>query len=244
MHVAAAHVLEPVLDQLHGAAELARQEAGEHGVLDAALDAIAAADIDILMHPHPVQRHPQGARDLVGELGHLDRGPHVQHLAPRVPAGDDAEGLDRHGGAAPPLHAVGKGVRCRGEGRVHVAPDEAPVEQHVRAVLGMNRDAARLVGGLRIEHERQLLVLDADFLARVLGQRPRLGDDDGHPLAGVARPPDGQRIALHEGRIDADQQRIGRRRQLARHRPRHGLRAWPAPRRHRSRRSARRHRAR
>ena len=198
-----------------GAAELARQEAGEHGVLDAALDAIAAADIDVLMHAHAVERHAQGTRDLVGVLRHLDRGPHVQHLPPRVPARHDTEGLDRHGGAAPPFHAIGELVRSGGESCVDIAPDEAPVEQHIRAVLGMHRDAAGPVGSFRIEHERQLLVLDADFLARVLGQRPRLGHDDGHPLAGIARPPDRQRIALHLGRIDADQQRIGRRRQLA-----------------------------
>ena len=111
MHVAAAHVLEPVLDQLHGGGELARQEAGKHGVLDAALDAVAAADIDVLVHAHLVHGQAQGARDLVGELGHLDRRPHVQHLAPRVPARHHAEGLDRHRGAAPPFDAIGKLVR-------------------------------------------------------------------------------------------------------------------------------------
>ena len=86
VHVAAAHVLQPILDQLDRAAEPARQVARQHRVLDAALDAVAAADVDVLVHAHAVERHAQGAGDLVGELGHLDRGPHVQHLAPGVPA--------------------------------------------------------------------------------------------------------------------------------------------------------------
>ncbi len=103
MHVAAAHVLQPILDQLHGPRQPAREIAREHRMLDAALDAVAAADVHVLMHAHAVERHAQGARDLVGELGHLDGGPYVQHLAPRVPARHHAEGLDRHGGAAAPL---------------------------------------------------------------------------------------------------------------------------------------------
>ena len=52
VHVAAAHVLQPVLDQPHRKAEPAREIADQHGVLDAALDAVAAADVDVVMHAH------------------------------------------------------------------------------------------------------------------------------------------------------------------------------------------------
>ena len=170
-----------------GPRQPAREVAREHRMLDAALDAVAAADVHVLVHAHAVERHAQGARDLVGELGHLDGGPHVQHLAPRVPARHHAEGLDRHGGAAAPLHAIGELVRRGGEGLVDVAPHEALVEQHVGAVGGMHGRAVRPVGGLAVEQERQRFVVDADLLARVLGQRAAVGHHGDDPLAGIAR---------------------------------------------------------
>ena len=52
VHVAAAHVLQPVLDQPHRTAEPLREIADQHGVLDAALDAVAAADVDVVVHAH------------------------------------------------------------------------------------------------------------------------------------------------------------------------------------------------
>ena len=68
VRVAAAHVLEPVLDQPHRDAEPARQIADQHRVLDAALDAVAAADVDVVVHAHRRARQLQRARDLVGNI--------------------------------------------------------------------------------------------------------------------------------------------------------------------------------
>ena len=45
----------------------AREIADEHGVLDAALDAVAAADVDVVVHAHRVAGQPQRARELVGD---------------------------------------------------------------------------------------------------------------------------------------------------------------------------------
>ena len=228
VHVAAAHVLQPVLDQLHGPRQPAREIAREHRMLDAALDAVAAADVHVLMHAHAVERHAQGARDLVGELGHLDRGPHVQHLAPRVPARHHAEGLDRHGGAAAPLHAIGQLVRRRGEGLVDVAPHEALVEQHVGAVVGMHRRAVRPVGGLAVEQERA-------------AARSRCGSSRARPRqARGCRPPRRRPTRRHSarGRRPADSASpAAHRRRSAAHRwrlPAHARRppdarpAWPS----------------
>jgi hypothetical protein len=52
--VAAAHVFQPVFDQAHRRAEFHREVAGEHRVLQTPLAAIAAADVDVEMHPHRV----------------------------------------------------------------------------------------------------------------------------------------------------------------------------------------------
>ena len=178
-------------------------------MLNAALDAVAAAHVHVLMHAHAVERHAQGPRDLVGELGHLDGGPYVQHLAPWVPARHHAEGLDRHGGAAAPAHAIGQLVLCRSEGLVDVAPYEALVEQHVGAMRGMYRRAVRPIGGLAIEQERQRLVRDLDLLARILGQCAAIGHHGDDPFPGIARTVHGKGIACHQRCIHADQQRIG-----------------------------------
>src|SRR6266851_5739015 len=96
LHVAAAQVFQAILDQAHGGAELLCKIPDEHGVLDAALHAVAAADVDVVMHAHGVAGQAQRARRLIGELGHLDRGPDVEDSGPRVPLRGDAEGLDRH----------------------------------------------------------------------------------------------------------------------------------------------------
>ena len=85
MRVAAAHVLQPVLDEAHRSAEPPRQMRDQHRLLDAPLDAIAAADIDVLMDPDAIGRNSQRTRDLIGIFRHLDRGPYVQHVAPRIP---------------------------------------------------------------------------------------------------------------------------------------------------------------
>ncbi len=81
VHVAAAHVLEPVFDQAHRHAETFGEIAHEHRVLDAALDSVTAADVDVEMHAHRVAGQAQRARRLIGEFRHLDRGPDVEHLA-------------------------------------------------------------------------------------------------------------------------------------------------------------------
>ena len=96
MRVAAAHVLQPVLDQPHRKAEPAGEIAAEHGVLDAALDAVAAAHVYVVMHAHRRHRNLKRNADLVGVTRHLDRGIDVEHVPPRVPTRHHAEGLDRH----------------------------------------------------------------------------------------------------------------------------------------------------
>ncbi len=185
-----------------------REIAHEHGVLEPALHAVAAADVDVVVHAHRVAGKPQRARELVGEFRHLDRSPDVEDLLSRVPLRGDAEGLDRHRGAAPPLRAQGELVFRARERVIHGAPDEALVQDDVGAVRRMHERAAVLDRLLGIDDVRGRLVFDFDQLDRVLGDGARIGDHGGHPFAGVAHDAARERIARHLRRIDADLERV------------------------------------
>ena len=56
MGVATDHVFSSVLNEPHRSPEPLSQKAGEHRVLQAAFDTVAATDIDIVMHAHRVGR--------------------------------------------------------------------------------------------------------------------------------------------------------------------------------------------
>jgi hypothetical protein len=73
----------------------------------------------------------------------------------------------------------------------------------------MDRRAFRLVRRFGVEHKRQRFVRDADYVARVLGLGPRLGDDCGNPFAAIARNADRSRIATDLWGIDADHEWVG-----------------------------------
>ena len=211
-----------------GTPSRSRQIADQHGVLDAALDAVAAADVDVVVHAHRRHRQLQRHRGLVGIFRHLDRGPDVEDLAPGIPARRDAESLDRHGRAAAPFHAVLERVRARGEILLDLAPDEGAVEQHVGAVRLVHQRAAG-VGLLGVEHERQRLVFDRDRFGGVLGERAAVGHHRRDPFAGVARhvraPADSAARSAYRGRRRARWWR----RQAPRHPARNARRASPAP---------------
>ena len=226
-----AHVVEPVLDQAHGPAEPARQMRHQHRLLDAALDAVAAADVDVLVHAHVVGRNAQRARDLVGIFRHLDRGPDVEHVAPRIPGRDDAERLDRNRRAAAPGHAERQMPRALGEMFVRPRPRRrcGRAARWSRARDEPAGCPARSASSA-FDHERQRLIVDVDLFGGVFGERAAVGDHRRDPFAGVAGLPDRERIAPHVRRIEAVHQRIDRRGELlagqhvvhARHRQRGG----------------------
>src|SRR5262245_58915066 len=122
--VAGAHVLQPVLDQPHRETEAAREVADQHRVLDAALDAVAAADVNVVVHAHRRARQLERKRNLIGKTRHLDRSVNIEDLAPRIPAREHREGLDRHGRAAAPLEAERQAMRALAKILLDLAPDE------------------------------------------------------------------------------------------------------------------------
>ncbi len=211
LRVAAAHVLEPVLDQPHGHAEPAREITGEHRMLQAALHAVGAADIDVEMDAHRVARQPQRARKLVGIFRHLDRRPDVEQLVRVIPLRDDAESLDRHGRAAMPARAKGKALVGRGE----ILGDRSPSRIYggystFEPCSGWTIGASGSDRPLRVDHRRQRLVIHLDELGRVLGKGAAVGDHRRNPLADIARHAMRQGIAAQLWRIEAAHHRVGR----------------------------------
>ena len=124
MCIAAAHVFEAILDEAHGTTDAAGEMRHENALLDAALDAIAAADVDVVMDADIVGGNSQRAGDLVRIFRHLDRGPDIEHVAPWIPRRGYAKGLDRHRRIASPGDAERQMARALGEVPVDVAPDE------------------------------------------------------------------------------------------------------------------------
>ena len=191
-----------------GRCEPARQIPGQHRVFDAALDPVAAADIDVVVNPHRVRRQAQRTRDLIGVFRHLDRRPDVEQFIPRVPRRDHTESLDRNRGAAPPRHPKRQLPRALREVLIDLPPDECAIEQDIRSVVGMNRRTLRPQRLLGVEDERKRVVVDDDPLGRILGERAAvrpLPPPPIHRCNGPGRPraETGERAA-YQGRSSAD----------------------------------------
>jgi hypothetical protein len=201
--VASAHVLEPILDQPHRETEPAREVADQYRVLDAALDAVAAADVDVIVYAHRRARQLERERHLVGKARHLDRSVNIEDLSPGVPTGEHGESLDRHCRAAAPFKAQRQAMWALGKILLDLAPDKGAVEQHIGAVIRMHDPTARRVGGFAVEHERQRLVVDPHQLGGIFSKRARVCDDGRDPFAGVARDVHGERTPRHLGGIEA-----------------------------------------
>ena len=173
-------------------------------MLDAALDAVAAADIDILVHAHSVAAG--GAAR--GRSGPENFGIWIEAQTSRISRHgsqlrDDAEGLDRHGGAAAPAsRGTQDAADSSAKSLFDVAPDEGAVEQDVGAVVGMDRGARRIERCSPIDDVRQRLVIDRDHFGGIFGQRAGFGDHRHHPFTGIAHTLDRQRKAPHLRRIE------------------------------------------
>ena len=186
VHVSAAHVLEPVFDQPHRHAKPLREIGNEHRVLDAALNTIAAAHIDIVMHAHCIAGQAQRACSLIGKFRHLNRRPDVEHLQSRLPLRSDAECLDGYRRAASPHRAQSKLVFRGGKRLVDRAPHKVLVQNDVGAMRGMNLRAAGFDRNFRIDDVRRRLVLDFNPFDRIFGDGARIRYHRCDPLAGVA----------------------------------------------------------
>ena len=191
-----------------GRVEPARQIPGQHRVFDAALDPVAAANVDVVMHTHGVRRQAQRPRDLIGVFRHLDRRPDVEQFIPRVPRRDHTESLDRNRGAAPPRHPKRQLPRALREVLIDLAPDEGAIEQDIRSVVGMNRRTLRPQRLLGVEHERKRARTRCrparPHPRRARGSRPpppppiRRCNGPGRPRAETGAP------AAYQGRSSAD----------------------------------------
>ena len=145
-------------------------------------------------HPHRVLRQAEFPRvERLQHLRGLGRHPHGQGALLPVEGGQDAPHLERDGGVPAGLHRHLDHPVGLGEGRVHVAGAEGGTEAQVRAELLVHERAAVGQRRHRIEHRRQLLVVDDDELGRVLRGGPARGGDEDDRLADVPDDAGGQR---------------------------------------------------
>ena len=179
-------VLAAVLDPFHRAAELARRERDQEILgIELAAHAEAAADVG-LDHGDGVLRQPHLLRQdaAVGEdhLGHAGDG---EMAFGRVPFGEQAARLHRHGAEALHDKVLAAGVGRVAERRVRVALHRRQRDD-VIAAGRLEQQAFVLARGLAVGHRRQRFDVERDRIERVLGERRAVGDDDRDRLADVA----------------------------------------------------------
>ena len=209
LHVAAAHVLDAVFHKAHGATEFFGQVAHHDGVLQATLDAVAAAHVYVKVHAHTVAGQAQGFGQLVGELGHLDRGPHVEHFGGVVPLAGHGKGFDGHRRVTRPAHAVAQLVVALCKVFFDRTPNKLAVKNQVRAVRRVHQRCVAVQGCFGVHDVGGLFVLDHHQLGGVFGQSAGVGHHSGHPFTGVARNVRGHGKARDLRCIHAGQHRVG-----------------------------------
>ncbi len=199
--VVAAHgVVEPVLHELHrpaaGASERCRQRDDLVGE-ELAAETPAGGHRDEV---ELVRRHAErGAHQPADVVEKRAVGVDVELAGAGLVVGHRADRLERLPAGAGPMelaldHDVGLGkIRVHGTERVRVA-----VREIGRPALRVqHRVAGSVHRNLRIDHDRQVLVLHVDEVAGVLGDVSRLGDHRGHRLADVTHAIHGDAVLHH-----------------------------------------------
>ena len=185
--------LDPVGDEFYGSLEQLRQRHRRHLVsIGVHLDAERAADVlgddadlvllQVQVLGEQVLHHVRRLRALV----------HGHALLAGIPVGDDRAGLVADAGVAAEHergldHLVGLG-----EALVGIARDMHALEGEVVAQLGMDHRRLRIERGLRIGDGRELLIIDLNQLAAVLG------------FGAAARHHGADRFAGPAGTVDRD----------------------------------------
>ena len=190
-------VLEAILDPLDGAAQAAGQPADERLLgIEARLGPEAAADVRGRDHAHAVlgqvEEIGEHGADGVRCLGGVPDGEGIQRL---VVARDEAAALHRVAAAAHHAEGLAERVVGGGERPLGLADALDDVGRDVVAQLVIDQRGAGGEGGRRGGDDGQGLVVHLDEVARVLGERARLGHHGRDHLADVADLRDGQGVA-------------------------------------------------
>ena len=181
-------VLEAILDPLDRPAQAAGQPADERLLrIEARLGPEAAAHVRRRDHAHPVlgqvEQIGEHGADRVRRLGGVPDGEGVERL---VVARDDAAALHRVAAAAHHPEGLAQRVVGGGEGALGLADALDDVGRDVVAQLVVDQRRAGGERGRRGGDDGQGVVLHLDEVARVLGERARLGDHGRDHLADVA----------------------------------------------------------
>ena len=174
----------------------ASQQTSASSGIEARLGPEAAADVRRRDHAHAVlgqvEEVGEHGADGVRRLGGVPDGERVQRL---VVARDEAAALHRVAAAAHHAEGLAQRVVGRGEGPLGLAHALDDVGGDVVAQLVVDQRGAGRERGRRGGDDGQGVVLDLDEIARVLGERARLGHHGRDHLADVANLRDGQRVA-------------------------------------------------
>ena len=210
-------VLHAVLDPLHRAARLPREQRADAGDRRAGACCRSRRRCRGRRGGCATAGTPSdGGQDRDGEPRPLVVGPELEAVRARVVGGHGAEGLQRRGGIALDGEALAEhAVRARHRA-VHVAVGERVVPHHVGAELrdrgavapGLSASSGSTTGGKR-------LVGDGDALERVLGGGAIHRRDGGHGLADEARAVDREAVVRDTRAVVGMSGRMGPERRAA-----------------------------
>ena len=181
------HRLAPLLHPLHGAAELARQQAQRDllGIEDG-LHAEAAADVG-RDHAHAaLGQLEELGQQMAREMRHLRARPQRQLVLGGVPVGDAAAALEGRRALAVGAERARDHRRRPGQGGVHVTGVEAAREEEIAGGRLVHQRRALAGGGEHIDDGRPGIVVHAEPGGGVFGGVAIGGDHGRDRLAHVA----------------------------------------------------------
>ena len=163
------HVFAAVFNQLDRHPKLTGKVTRQHTVLDPALGAEAAADIDVEVNTDLIRFNSKCLSQLIRELWHLDRCPNVEQVSVLVPLCDNSEGLQRDRGVTIPTGTDLGRANCPCAIARNIAPHKFPLSHDVAAVRRMHQRRVLPRRYRRIHDKGQWLVVNNDKIRAILG---------------------------------------------------------------------------
>jgi hypothetical protein len=200
----ARHVLAPVLDPLHGAAEDHGRDRDQRVLrISLSLGAETAAEIGRDDADLVRRQAERGRQALLDEVGHLGRVPRRQGAGAPVPRRDHAACLDRHPDVALDRERLVHDDVGRGERGIDVADGVTEADGDVRAPFGMHERAGGRRRRAHVDDRGQRLPVDVDALHGVFGAGATARHDHRDDLAGIARAVPAQGVLLGHVQLEA-----------------------------------------
>ena len=210
------HVLPPILDPLHRAADTKGRERDQDVLrVELDLDPESAADLRLDDADALLLQAEQGGGQRALGMRPLPGGPDGQLPVHRVLGRERAACLHRHAGVALHPEGVAHDVGGTVEGARHISDPLRPAHGDVVGHGLVQHLRARGHRAFHARNGRQRLVVNLGTLHRVLGEVAAFRHDHGDRLAHVAHPVAGQQVLragqepLHGGQHGYGRRRLG-----------------------------------